>query len=164
MKPSPASAPETPLPLDHQRENLPAGHIGYYNHQRFPLSFTSNFSTRGVITIDGGKAVVDGNGLLVEYDTDLERMVRDKLLKRIIPSDPLYKKFSEEATRSRKRVSVAHQPVATLPVGQPEQVAAAQELGYSIETEDGVTYYVYDSRRFTSLAAMNAYVKAKESP
>jgi len=151
---------DTAIPLSLQKHNLPPGHAGYYNHKRSPLTFTSNFSNRGPADIDAGKAVRDLQGALVLWDPDLERMVADGDLKRIMPSDPRYKQFVKESGDLKKRQSTVVTPNAQVPVGSQQDQSDAGKLQYETDVVDDTTYYLYEGQRFSSISAMNAYARS----
>lgn len=150
-----------PLPAAVQRSNVPDGHIGYYNHSRSPLTFTSAYANRGPATIEPGKAVRGVDGQLAAYDPDLERMVADGCLKRIMPSDPRYKAFVQETETLTKRQGVVRIPAKDVVVGSDADKSDSKSLKYDTEVVDGTTYFLYDGQRFPSISAMNAYARSK---
>lgn len=150
------------IPAAFSKENVPAGQIGYYNASRSPLTFTSQFANRGQTTVQPGEAVLNMHNRLVQYDPDLERMVRDSCLKRIIPADPRFKHFKELEERNTKKQGIATVSKADVVVtGSLADTSDARKLDYTTENVDGVDYFLYDGQRFTSASAMNAYARSK---
>lgn len=150
----------TSTPAATQRANIPPGHIGYYNHTRSPLTFTSAYGNRGPATVEPGEAVRDLQSRLVAYDPDLERMVLDKCLKRIMPGDPRYGQFVKESQVIERRNQIPTSAPSESPVGAAHDVGDSKKLEYTQEIVDNTVYLVFEGQRFPSLAAMNAYARS----
>lgn len=134
----------------------PSPSIGYYNPSQYPVTFTSTKQNRGPVTIEPRSPVLDVHGKLVPFDDDLERQVRDKLLKHIIPGDPMYKNFAGVNAAADKRAVTPSMPAKSAPVG-PSVAQTDRSDNYETEVVDDTTYYVLSGKRFTSLAALKAY-------
>lgn len=163
-QPNPETSPETKPEVKPE-----VRFIGYYNANAYPISFQT--SKGRTVEVSEGQPVL-AEGFLVESHPDLENMVREKVLTRILPENPMFKRWN---TRVRRQSSVhvvqngpnvikhgqknTNAPAPAESPKPPESIVSSksgiQDLPDGASIEDG--QIVFRGMKFVSAAAVTKY-------
>lgn len=155
-------------------------HIGYYNPSKAPIAFIDG---QQQVEMDAGQPVLDSAGNLINpNDIKPERKkliemldgyVRSGVLSYIPANDPRFKNWdktvSQQKTADSIRVKHRTANQALNQAKKAEEIRAAARASHEEEvpdgtlmdtTEDGMTIYEYNGKRFHSLTGLKTYVES----
>lgn len=129
------------------------GQIGYYNHNGYPVSIAT--TRYGRLEVAPQEAFTR-RGVLIVHDPVLESWADDRLIRRINPKDPNYKKFAGHDARKAQQSRTPTQKAATAPIPAAPG-APSQELPPDAAV-DGDGKIHYQGHVFNSVAALHTYL------
>ena len=146
-------------------------HIGYKNHNNHPVSIFRDGSQH---EIPAGYPIVRPDGLLVEYDDQLEILASQGIIRRIPENDPDFKNH-DKIVKQRKTASIVKPKSRgdaprrkTDAVLEETIIRSSSGLPENSDLPDGAVWtrsgtgqvIEYDGKKFPNRVSLDAYIAA----
>jgi hypothetical protein len=156
--------------------------IGYYNHNDYQVSVSVN----GVqYPVQPGQPILDTSNLLVEYHPELETAASVNVIRRIDPTHHIFKNWNSQQHRGEtvtkfedmtldqikeRGTRDTRTPQEKASGKAPPTVAVTNTSGnvslpedVTMNVESGIEQFTFDGKKFSSIASIEIYKKAKGS-